>query len=195
MFHTNRAKYWSCWVALLTAAGPGCRQKMVDQPRYEPLEASSFFADGQASRPLVEGTVARGQLRLDDHFFTGKTNGEFVRAFPLAVTEEHLKRGQERFNIFCAPCHGRLGNGQGMVVRRGFPRPPSYHIDRLRDAPVGYLFDVITNGFGRMPDYADQIPPADRWKIAAYVRALQLSQHAPVTELPEEDRQKLPEDE
>jgi hypothetical protein len=168
---------------------------MEEQPRYEPLEASRFFPDGMASRPLVEGTVARGHLRADDHFYRGRVNGELAREFPFEVTREVLLRGQERFNIFCSHCHDRAGTGRGMVVQAGFPRPPDFHegehAERLRRAPPGHLFDVITNGLGRMPDHAEQIPPRDRWAIAAYVRALQFSQYAHVDELPEEDREIL----
>jgi hypothetical protein len=186
----------TAWGALLAALLAGCVQKMSDQPRYEPLEASTFFADGMASRPLVPGTVARGQLRTDEHFFTGRVDGELADRLPdrsLAERslEELLLRGRERFNIFCSPCHDRVGTGQGMVVRRGFPQPPSYHSDRLRQAPIGYFFDVATNGFGRMPSYAVRVPTDDRWAIAAYIRALQKSQHAEVDSLPEEDREKL----
>jgi hypothetical protein len=162
----------------------GCRQDMHDQPRYEPLEGSAFFEDGRSARPRVEGTVARGHLRTDEHFYLGKSNGELVNTLPFPVTREVLERGQERFNIFCSPCHGRVGNGQGMIVQRGFRQPPSFHIDRLREAPVGYFFDVITNGFGTMYSYADRIPPKDRWAIVAYIRALQLSQNATLAEVP-----------
>jgi mono/diheme cytochrome c family protein len=191
--HAARIGIWTCALALFAV---GCRQRMNDQPHFEPLEASSFFADGMSSRPLVEGTVARGHLRLDEQFYTGKVNGKLAEDLPAKAlenrtTEDLLLRGRERFDIFCAPCHGRLGNGDGMVVRRGFPRPPSYHIDRLRSAPLGHFFDVATNGFGRMPSYADQVPPEDRWAIVSYIRALQLSQNAPVSELPEEDRNAL----
>lgn len=169
----------------------GCHQDMADQARYEPLEASSFFANGEASQPLVEGTVARGQLRIDDHFYLGQVDGEPVTTFPEPVTREMLLRGRDRFNIFCAQCHDRVGNGQGMVVRRGFPAPPSYHIERLREAPVGYIYGVITNGFGRMSAYDYLIPPEDRWAIVAYVRALQLSQYAERDQLSAADLEKL----
>ncbi len=183
----------------------GCSQQMANQPRYEPLEQSDFFSNGMASRPLVPGTVPRGHLRIDDAFFTGKVGGELVDEFPLATVAEKLKfmgseqeisravllRGQERYEIFCAVCHDSVGTGQGMVVKRGFPQPTSYHIDRLRNAPDGYFYDVITNGFGRMYGYAEQIPPADRWAIVAYVRALQLSQHADVSQLSAEDQNEL----
>jgi hypothetical protein len=169
----------------------GCRQDMHDQPKYQPLEASDFFADGRASRPLPPGTVARGQLNDDEHLYSGKSGKKFADALPFAVSPALLARGQERFNIFCSPCHGRLGDGDGMVVRRGFRHPPSFHIDRLRQAPVGYHFDVITNGFGSMQDYSAQIPVKDRWAIIAYVRALQLSQHATLGDVPEAERKQL----
>jgi hypothetical protein len=175
---------------LLTA---GCRQDMHDQPRYEALEASDFFEDGRASRPLVEGTVAQGQLRLDEHLHRGQINGELADALPVPLTRQLLERGQERFEIYCSPCHDRAGSGRGIVVRRGFRRPSSFHIDRLREAPIGYFFDVITNGFGAMMDYAAQVTPSDRWAIAAYIRALQLSQYATLDDVPSEERQRLQE--
>ena len=167
--------------ALLT----GCRQDMQDQPKFIPLRPSSFFADGRSERPLIEGTVARGHLDDNTAFYTGKIDGKLVNGFPFPVTREVLVRGQERFNIYCSPCHDRTGSGNGMIPRRGFRHPPSYHNDRLRQVPEGYIFDVITNGFGAMPDYAAQVPPYDRWAIVAYVRALQFSQHAPLTDAPE----------
>jgi mono/diheme cytochrome c family protein len=169
----------------------GCRQDMHDAPRYEPLEASTFFANGQASRLLVANTVARGTLREDTHLNEGKVNGELATTFPMPVTAEVMARGQERFNVFCTPCHGPTGSGNGMVVQRGFRAPPSYHEDRLRNAPVGYFFDVMTNGFGAMQDYASQVPVADRWAIAAYIRALQLSQRATVADVPANRRAQL----
>jgi mono/diheme cytochrome c family protein len=225
----------------------GCRQDMQDQPRYEAYESSKFFADGQSSRPYVEGTIPRGHLKDDKFFYQGKNavgqagagsaNGQplnasgatqgllqtstpnvqgganssqpggdtnvrgnaggrigtaageiqsqagkdVVNAFPFPITKEVLDRGQERYQIYCSMCHGLTGYGDGMIVRRGFRRPPSYHDDRLRNEPVGHFFDVITNGWGAMPDYAAQIPPEDRWAIIAYIRALQLSQQAPAT--------------
>lgn len=184
-------------------ASTGCGLDMADQPRLEPLEASSFFSHGQSARPLVEGTVARGHLQIDDAFFTGKANGKSVTKFPqdqvvkrlqlsgddASMRAAILNRGRERYDIFCSVCHDQAGTGLGMVVQRGFPAPPTYHSDRLRSTPVGHFYDVVTNGFGRMPDYADQIPPADRWAIVAYVLALQLSQQASVEELPESDQQ------
>lgn len=230
---------------LLIATAPACRQDMHDQPKYEPLEPSAFFGDARASRPPVEGTVARGFLREDPFFFTGKTaagasasanpvatppgqTGEtgtvqtgvggaagqpaqqsnlqqtnlqqtnpqqsyqgFATTFPFPVTKEVMDRGEERYNIFCSVCHSRTGDGLGMVVRRGYRRPPSLHEDRLRQAPPGYLFDVITNGFGAMPDYAAQLTPRDRWAIIAYIRALQLSQQGTLADVPPEERDKL----
>jgi len=164
---------------------------MADQPRYEPLQKSDFFEDQRASRPLVEGTVARDQLNADEQFYTGKINNEAAKTFPFRVDRQVLLRGQERFTIFCSPCHSRIGDGQGMIVRRGFRLPPSLHIDRLREAPPGHFFDVITHGFGAMPDYAEQIPPRDRWAIVAYIRALQLSQNATIADVPESERQAL----
>jgi len=168
-----------------------CQQKMADQPRYEPLQKSNFFEDQRAARPLVEGTVARGHLNADEQLYTGKNNGEPAKTFPFAVDRQVLLRGQERFNIFCAPCHDRVGDGQGMIVRRGFRPPPSLHIDRLREAPPGQLFDVISHGMGAMPDYAEQITPSDRWAIVAYIRALQLSQNGQLSDVPENERRSL----
>ena len=169
----------------------GCRQDMHDQAKYEPLEQSDFFGDNRSERAPVEGTVARGQLRDDDLYYAGKVNGQPATAFPFQITESIVKRGQERYNIYCSPCHDELGSGHGMIVRRGFKKPNSYHIDRLRQAPVGYYFDVITNGFGVMPSYAEQVPVADRWAIIAYIRALQLSQHATMDDVPADKRAEL----
>ena len=169
----------------------GCRQKMADQPRYDPLVRSTFFEDGRAARPLVEGTVARGELRGDELLYTGKEGGKPIDLFPFPATLAVLTRGQQRYNIFCSPCHDRVGTGQGMIVRRGYRVPPSFHIERLREAPAGYFFDVISNGFGVMPDYAQQVQPEDRWAIVAYIRALQLSQHATLADVPEDQRQQL----
>ena len=180
-------------VALLLAplALAGCRQDMHDNPRSEPLEASRVFADGSASRMLVEGTVPRGHLNEDEFLHTGKVGGMPVTEFPFAITKKELDRGEDRFNIYCAPCHSRLGDGQGMVVLRGHRQPPSFHIDRLRDAPPGYVFDVITSGFGAMPDYRAQLTVEDRWAVVAYLKALQLSQHATVADVPEAERGRL----
>ncbi len=164
---------------------------MYDQPKYESLEASDMFEDGLSARQPVEGTVARGQLRLDTHLYEGKVNGELATTMPLALTEELLVRGRQRYDIFCSPCHDRTGTGNGMIVKRGLKQPASYHIDRLREVPIGYFFDVITNGFGAMYGYADRIPVKDRWAIAAYMRALQFSQRARFDELPPEDQRQL----
>jgi Cytochrome C oxidase, cbb3-type, subunit III len=180
-----------CALLLLLCATAGCRQDMHDQPKYEPLEASTFFLDGRASRPLVPGTVARGQLREDTHLYEGKIAGKPAETFPFPIDLKTLERGQQRYNIYCSPCHDHVGNGDGMVVRRGFRRPPSYHTERLRQSPPGYLYDVITNGFGAMQEYAAQIPVRDRWAIVAYVRALQLSQNARLNDVPETERQNL----
>jgi len=178
-----------CLLALVALAG--CRQDMHQAPRYDPLERSDFFTDQRASRPLVEGVVARGFLREDRRFYTGKEGDQLVDTLPIPVTKELLERGQERFNIYCAPCHGQTGDGTGMIVQRGFKQPTSFHDGRLRAQPVGYFYDVITNGFGAMQDYSAQVAPKDRWAIAAYLRALQLSRHAPVADLSDEDRAKL----
>ena len=168
-----------------------CRQEMYDQAKYKPLGESRFFTDRRASRPLPAGTVARGWLRDDQKLYEGKQGRELVATLPVPLTRELLARGRERFNIFCSPCHDRTGGGRGMVVRRGYQPPPSLHIDRLRDAPVGHFFDVMTNGLGAMPDYASQIDVSDRWAIAAYVKALQLSQNAPVSDVPPEKQADL----
>jgi mono/diheme cytochrome c family protein len=164
---------------------------MADQPYYRPLEPTTFFDDGRSQRPQVEGTIARGQLELDEHFYRGRINGELATTLPVEVTRELLARGQNRFNIFCSPCHDRTGSGRGMIVQRGYHQPPSYHIERLREAPVGHFFDVASNGFRLMPDYAAQVTPADRWAIVAYIRALQYSQHAPLDVVPREERDRL----
>lgn len=163
----------------------GCRQDMHDQPRFKPLAQSDFYSDLRSARPPVEGTVARGQLHEDTYFYTGKVGSNPGDFMPFPASADVLARGRERFNIYCAPCHSRLGDGNGVIPSRGFPRkPPSYHSERLRKAPLGYFFDVMTNGFGIMPDYASQIPPRDRWCIVAYIRALQLSQGAAASDVP-----------
>ena len=173
----------ACWrgVADLLA---GCREDMQNQPYYRPLRESDFYADKRSERPIIAGTVARGHLDADTYFYTGKIGSNDGDYLPFPVTAEVMARGQQRFNIYCAPCHSEVGDGNGMIVQRGFKHPPSYHIDRLRKAPIGYFFDVMTNGFGAMPDYAEQVPAADRWAIAAYIRALQLSQHATEADVP-----------
>jgi len=167
-------------ITLLTA----CRQDMHDQPRFKPLAQSDFFTDLRSARMPVDGTVARGQLREDAYFYTGKLGANPGDFMPFSITYDALARGRERFNIYCTPCHSRTGDGNGMIVQRGFRPPPSFHTERLRKAPLGYFFDVMTNGFGAMPDYASQIPPRDRWCIVAYIRALQLSQGATASDLP-----------
>jgi len=188
------------FLLLAFAFSAGCRYDMQDQPRYKAYKESDFFSDGRASRNLPEGTVARGMLHENKALYTGKIDNPNPNApvttttdasgntlvasfpndvdeFPVPVTKELIERGQNRFNIYCIVCHGPLGNGDGMVVRRGFPKPPTYHDDRLRNAPVGHFFDVMTNGWGKMPSYAAQVDPADRWAIVAYIRALQISQN------------------
>jgi len=170
------------FLALLVLAG--CRQDMHDQPRFKPLAMSDFYPDMRSSRPPVEGTVARGQLHDDTYFYTGKVGKDPGDYMPFLVTKDVLERGQQRFNIYCAPCHSRLGDGNGIVVQRGFRAPPSYHTDRLRKAPLGYFFEVMTYGYGAMPEYAPQIPARDRWCIVAYIRALQLSQSAANSDVP-----------
>lgn len=170
-------------LALLT----GCHPDMWRQPKAKPLQASDFFPDGMASRPLVAHTIARGQLREDDAYYTGISSGKLVDVFPFPMTRADIRRGQERFNIYCSPCHGRLGDGKGMIAQRGLSlvrEPASYHTERLRKMPVGHFYDVITNGFGIMYSYAQRVDPDDRWRIAAYIRALQLSQHATRADLP-----------
>ena len=176
---------------LAALAVAGCRQDMHDAPRYEAFERSEFFGDERSMRPQVEGTVARGQLREDAALFTGKSGAAFVARVPMAVTPAFVQRGRQRFEIYCAPCHGVAGRGDGIVVRRGFRVPTSFHVDRLRAQPDGYYYDVITSGFGAMPDYAAQIPVPDRWAIVAYLRALQLSQHASFAALPPELQQRV----
>jgi mono/diheme cytochrome c family protein len=161
-----------------------CRQDMHVQPKYVPEDPSIFFADGRSERPTVEGTVARGYLRTDELLYTGRINGTVVDLFPFPITAADLSRGRERYNIYCSPCHDYTGSGNGMIVQRGFPPPPSYHLDRLRQAPVGHFFEVITNGLGMMYSYASRVSPEDRWRIAAYIRALQLSQRGSPSDIP-----------
>jgi mono/diheme cytochrome c family protein len=178
-------------LVLLALAALGCRQDMHDQPKYKPFRQSEFFADGQAMRPFVPGTVAQGTLREDEAYFAGRSGDDFVTKIPVAVTAALLERGRTEFQVFCSPCHGRTGMGDGMIVRRGFKRPGSYHVDRLRQMPIGYFFDVISKGYGAMSNYASQVPVEDRWAIAAYIRALQLSQYAPEAAVPAERRAEL----
>ncbi len=169
-------------LALLSAAvllSTACRNDMHTQPRYKAYAATEFFNDGRSERPAIEDTVARGQLHLDEARYTGKLNGKDVETIPIQITKADLLRGQERFNIYCSPCHGRLGNGHGMIVARGLRQPPSYMDERLLNAPVGHFFDVMSNGYGSMYSYASRVAVDDRWRIAAYIRALQLSENAP----------------
>jgi len=179
-----------CLLASVVLAA-GCRQDMHDAPRYDPLEASPLFLNGAASQPLVQGTVARGLVSDDTVLTEGKLDGQPSPVFPFAIGKAELERGQERYNVYCAPCHGRTGEGNGMVVQRGYRQAASFHVDRLRTSPPGYFFDVISNGFGVMPDYRAQIPAEDRWKIAAYIRALQISHNATVDDVPAAERGKL----
>jgi hypothetical protein len=169
----------------------GCRLDMHIQPKYLPYEPTDFFADGRSERPQVPGTVARGQLRLDELYYTGKENGVEANEFPFPITRADLERGRERYNIYCTPCHDYAGQSDGLIVQRGFPQPPTFQTQRLRQAAVGHFFGVITNGFGVMYSYADRIEPADRWRIAAYIRVLQLSQSATLGDVPDAERQRL----
>jgi mono/diheme cytochrome c family protein len=164
---------------------------MYQQAKYEPLESTPFYPDQMSARGLPPGTVARGHAELDRAFYTGIIGTNYVAEFPMAVTRETLERGRERFNIYCSVCHGRDGQGHGMIVQRGFPQPPSYHTERLRNAPVGHFFDVITHGYGVMYPYASRVAPEDRWAIAAYIRVLQQSEHTPVDEIPAAARKDL----
>ena len=173
--------------ALLLLSLAACHRDMRDQPRYEPYEVSDFYKTTSAREP-VANTVARGQLNADSLLYTGRSGGRPAAEMPYPVSSALLARGQERYNIYCSPCHDRMGTGEGIIVQRGFRKPPSFHIERLRNAPPSYVFDVITNGFGAMYDYAAQVRPDDRWAIAAYVKALQLSQNAGVADVPAERR-------
>jgi mono/diheme cytochrome c family protein len=179
------------FVAVAIVAATGCRQDMHDAPRYDPLEASPVLTGGASAQPLVPGTVPRGRRGDDELLETGKVAGQPATTFPFAITRADLDRGEERYNIYCAPCHDGRGEGSGVVVQRGYRQPPSYHIDRLRQAPPGYFFDVMTNGFATMPDYRAQITAEDRWRIVAYIRALQLSHNATTADVPADELQKL----
>ncbi len=171
-------------IGLSVLGGAACRRDMQDQPKYKNLRGSAFFDDKRSARPVVEDTVARGFLYADQRFLTGKVDGQPIASLPMPLTRELLDRGKQRYGIFCTPCHGLTGNGLGVIVQRGLRQPPSFHIDRLRESPVGYFYDVETHGFGAMMDYAAQIPPSDRWAIAAYIRALQLSQRTTIADVP-----------
>jgi mono/diheme cytochrome c family protein len=168
-----------------------CRQDMQDQPRYRPLAQSDFFTDHRSARPRIEGTVARDHLRIDEARYTGKIAGEDIDQFPIPINKADIERGQTRFNIYCSPCHGRIGDGNGMVVLRGYRQAATFYSDKLMRAPVGHFFDVITNGFGAMPSYASRIVPDDRWRVIAYIRALQLSESASVNVVPPDQRRSL----
>ena len=191
----RRRGIWA--VAVIALALAACQrtgpswQQMGQQPKYDPLVPSDFFADGMSARPRLAGTIARGEINVDPYLETGKINGQDGDAFPFPVTGDVMARGHERFDVYCSPCHGRLGDGNGMIPARGYRRPPSYHTATLRTAKTAHFFDVMTNGFGAMPSYRGQIPPRDRWAIVAYIRALQLSQTATVNDVPAEDRGKV----
>lgn len=172
----------------------GCDQVMERQAKVKPLQESAFFADGKGSREPVVGTVPQGGLRLDDHLYWGREGNAFSETFPFPIARKELQRGRERYEIFCTPCHDRAGSGRGIVVQRGYRAPASFHLDRLRQAPAGYFFDVMTRGFGAMPDYASQVPVRDRWRIAAYIRALQLSQNASREDLSANELRRLEEE-
>lgn len=177
---------WRLGVWVLLAAA--CAGNMRVQPRCDPLESSPFFEDGKCARELVADTVPRGQAQEDELLSTGRVNGEPAQTFPFPITREVLDEGKQRYEVFCAPCHGLTGEGNGMIVQRGFQPPPSFHVQRLRDAPPGHYFDVITNGFGAMYPYAYRVKPEERWAIIAYIRALQLSQNATLDDVPPEER-------
>ncbi len=176
---------------LVLPALAGCRHDMQNQNKMRPYRESTFYPDGASARPLPAHTVARGDLRADESFYSGISGGRPVAEIPFPVTREVLQRGEQRYDIFCSPCHGRLGDGRGMIVTRGYKQPPSFHAEQLRNAQVGWFFSVMTQGFGVMPSYAAQVPPADRWAIAAYIRVLQYSQNARLADLPEGARQQL----
>ncbi len=189
---TDRLKIAAC--LLLMPLLHGCIQDMWNGAKYKPLERDPIFADGNSSRPLVAGVVARGQANLDRAFYAGRDNtpaSKLVTTFPLPLTKALLDRGEERFNIYCSPCHGRTGEGNGMIVQRGFTPPPSYYVPRLMAAPVGHFYDVITNGWGVMYSYADRVEPRDRWAITAYIRALQRSRNATLADVPPDQRATL----
>jgi cytochrome c553 len=179
------------FVLVLALLLTSCGRNMYQQPKKEIYDPSTLFADGASARPLVAGTIPREFDRSDTHLFEGTVNGNLAESFPYPVTRTVLERGQERYNTFCAVCHGLLGDGNGIVIQRGFPEPQTYHSDRLRQVPDGYFFNVITNGFGRMYPYGDRIMPEDRWAITAYIRALQLSQSANLEDFPPSEQERL----
>jgi mono/diheme cytochrome c family protein len=186
----GRLATWLGMVALALACS-GCRLDMHVQPKYLPYTPTNFFGDGRSERPLIPGTVARGYLQTDTLLYQGRIDGKLADEFPFPITRQDLERGQQRFNIYCSPCHDNTGRGRGMIVLRGFQEPPSYGIERLRDAPVGHFFDVMTNGYGAMHSYAARVSVKDRWRIAAYIRVLQLSQYAKLSDVPPAERQQL----
>jgi mono/diheme cytochrome c family protein len=179
-------------IVLVSVIGEtACRQDMQDQPKYKPLARSTFYADGRSARPIPAGTIARDELNDNDLFHTGKVNGAWTDVIPLTVNLQLLRRGQQRFDIYCSPCHGRIGDGNGMVALRGVRRPADLNSARVRQEPPGYIFDVISNGFGGMGDYGDQVPPHDRWAIVAYIRALELSHEATFADVPPQEQSRL----
>ncbi|HZN67081.1 MAG TPA: cytochrome c [Tepidisphaeraceae bacterium] len=190
---TRRFTFAPLLLVAAALAVAGCeREDMHNQARYEPLEESEFFADGQSSRPLVAGTVAQGQVLRDDPRVNARTtSNEYAQTYPFPIARTDLERGRQRYDIYCSMCHGATGYGDGMVVRRGFVKPPSLHDDRLREAAPGYFYEVITNGIGAMYSYNDRIPIEDRWRIAAYVKTLQFSRRVEVASLPPEAQQRL----
>ena len=183
------------YVLLLAAFGlllAGCGRNMYDQEgKYETYETSDLFEDGTSARPLIEGTVTRTRGDVNEAFFTGQDANGLLTESPIPITEETLARGQERYNIYCSPCHNFNGNGMGMIVQKGFVQPASFHEQRLQQSPVGYFYNAITNGFGRMYSYASRIPPEDRWAISAYIKTMQFSQYADPANLPEDVRGQL----
>ncbi len=182
MLKLNQFAAFGAMAATLVLAG--CRQDMQDQPKFFPQRGTDFYADGRSVRPQVENTVARNQLHENAYFYTGLINGKEGDGMPFPATLEVLERGQERYNVYCTPCHSRVGNGIGMIVQRGYMKAGSFHSARLETAPLGHFFHVISNGYGAMPDYASQIVPEDRWAIVAYIKALQLSQKATQADVP-----------
>lgn len=176
---SNNSSIWPASALLCaTALLSGCRQDMHNQPKFIPQRGTAFYPDGRSARPQVENTVARGQMHEDSYFYTGKQGGEDGTMMPFPVTMDVLARGQERYNVYCTPCHSRVGNGAGMIVQRGYAKAGNFHTARLQAAPLGHFYQVISNGYGAMPDYSAQLTPVDRWAVVAYVRALQLSQNA-----------------
>ena len=178
-------------LALVLLAAPGCRRDMYDQPKYDAYDPSTFFRDGSSSRQQIEGTVARGDLEADPLYYHGKVDGKDADIFPFAVDRETIELGRERYLIYCSPCHGRAGDGRGMVVRRGFSPPPTFHSEYLRKKPVGHIFGVITHGYGAMYSYASRIPVRDRWAITAFIRAMQYSREASLDDLTEDEKKNL----